>query len=87
MNNIIGTDSPDILDGTDGADFISGLGGADNRFTFVGDTDFGGTAGELHYEFVGANTIISGDTDGDGNAEFAIRVDGNVSFASTDFLL
>jgi len=78
MNNIIGTDSPDILDGTDGAD---------NRFTFLGDTDFGGTAGELRYEFVGANTIISGDTDGDGNAEFAIRVDGNVSFASTDFLL
>lgn len=59
----------------------------DQAFTFVGTAAFTGTAGELRYEQIGANTFISGDTDGDGNADFMIRLDGLNTIQEGDFFL
>jgi serralysin len=41
-------------------------------FTFLGSGAFTGHAGELNYRFVGSKTIISGDQNGDGVADFQI---------------
>ena len=62
-------------------------GGSDDEFTFIGDAAFSGTAGELRFE-QGANyTLVLGDTDGDGVADMAIRLDGQVDLVMTDFVL
>ncbi|MBB3017578.1 Ca2+-binding RTX toxin-like protein [Microvirga lupini] len=45
-------------------------------FTFIGNSGFSGHAGELNYRFIGsgaqAKTIVAGDQNGDGNADFEI---------------
>ena len=56
-------------------------------FTFLGTGAFTGVAGQLRYEQVSGNTFISGDTNGDGVADFMIRVDGVHSLGSDDFIL
>lgn len=53
-----------------------------NAFTFIGKAAFSGTAGELRY----SGTIISGDVDGDGRADFEIDA-GLTRYYSNDFLL
>lgn len=55
---------------------------ANNRFVFIGKDSFSGTAGELRY----AGTIISGDVDGDGVADFQIDA-GLDKYIASDFLL
>jgi Ca2+-binding RTX toxin-like protein len=59
----------------------------DQAFTYLGNGAFTGVAGQLRYEQVGGNTFISGDTNGDGVADFMIRVDGLHSLTSDDFIL
>jgi Ca2+-binding RTX toxin-like protein len=67
-------------------DAISG--GADNAFTFIGTGAFTGVAGQLRFQqFGGSFTLVSGDTNGDGLADFAIRVDGLVTLVAGDFSL
>ncbi len=56
-------------------------------FAFVGSAAFSGVAGELRYEQVGGNTYLSGDTNGDGLADFVIRLDGLHTLQSGDFVL
>ena len=56
-------------------------------FTFIGTAGFSQTAGELRYQFVGGETYISGDTNGDGIADLMIRVQGNVVLTAADFIL
>lgn len=71
-----------------GIDAIAG--GADDAFSFIGVAAFSGVAGQLRYaSFDSSNTstVIEGDTDGDGIADFVIRVDGNFNFNAGDFLL
>lgn len=77
------------------ADFASGdlidVGGIDARtdhagndaFRYIGARAFHDTAGELRY----AGGLVSGDVDGDGTADFAIRVLGAPSLAADDFVL
>ncbi|MBB3978825.1 Ca2+-binding RTX toxin-like protein [Rhizobium azooxidifex] len=60
---------------------------ADNAFVFIGTSGFGKHAGELRYTKSGANTLLSGDTDGDGKADFAILFSGHVGLQKGDFLL
>lgn len=55
---------------------------ADNKFSFIGKAGFSGTAGELRY----SGTIISGDVDGDGVADFQIDA-GLTKYYASDFLL
>jgi serralysin len=61
----------------------------DNRFTFVGTDAFSGNGvgGQLRYEQVRGTTYVSGDVDGDGAADFFIRIDGAHDLVATDFLL
>jgi serralysin len=61
--------------------------GGDQSFSFIGTGAFTHTAGELRYEQVSGNTYVSGDTNGDGIADFMIKVDGLHAFVQTDFVI
>ncbi|QNM82997.1 hypothetical protein H8M03_01125 [Sphingomonas sabuli] len=61
--------------------------GGDQAFAFIGTGAFTNSAGQLRYEQVGSSTYVYGDTNGDGFADFAIRVDGNHDFVTGDFIL
>jgi Ca2+-binding RTX toxin-like protein len=59
----------------------------DQAFSFIGTAEFGKVAGQLRYETIDGNAFVTGDTDGDGIADFAIQLNGITSLAATDFLL
>ena len=63
----------------------------DGTFVFqaVKDTAFTGVAGQLHYLTSGANTLIEGDFNGDGVADFQIELTGNIATLTggTDIIL
>jgi serralysin len=71
------------LDGVD----ASSVAANDQAFAFVGTDAFHGVAGELRYEQISGNTYVQGDTDGDGVADFWIRLDGTHTLSSGDFVL
>ena len=54
---------------------------------FIGTAAFSGTAGEMRYEQVSGQTYIRIDTDGDGAADLAIRIDGLHSLQASDFII
>ncbi|MBT1159334.1 M10 family metallopeptidase C-terminal domain-containing protein [Aminobacter anthyllidis] len=54
----------------------------DQAFSFIGDRQFSGKAGELHL----VNHLLSGDVDGDKVADFGIQVDGSV-LTTVDFVI
>jgi len=56
-------------------------------FTFIKSKDFNHVAGELRFEKSGHNIVVEGDTTGDGNADFAIRVDHLSKIGGGDFVL
>jgi hypothetical protein len=56
-------------------------------FTFLGAGAFTGTAGQLRYEQISGDTFVTGDTNGDGVADFMIRLDGLHTLRSGDFIL
>jgi Ca2+-binding RTX toxin-like protein len=58
----------------------------DQAFAFVGADAFHGVAGELRYEQISGNTYVQGDTDGDGIADFWIRLDGLHALTSGDII-
>ena len=82
-------------------DFVAGLddirlsaidaiaGGADDLFSFIGTTLFGNVAGQLRFEQDAATNLtrIEGDTDGNGTANFTIRLTGLHVLAAGDFFL
>jgi len=61
--------------------------GGDQNFSWIGTAAFTGVAGQLHYLHAGPNTFVEGDTDGDGTADFVIRLDGLHTLAAGDFVL
>lgn len=61
--------------------------GGDQAFAFIGNAAFSSKAGELRYTSNGINTLVQGDTDGDGIADFAIRLDGTIDLTADMFLL
>ena len=61
--------------------------GGNQAFAFIGTGDFTGTAGDLRYEQLSGSTYVSGDTNGDGVADFMIRLDGLHTLGSGDFVL
>ena len=65
----------------------SSLSGGDQAFTFLGTGDFTHSAGELRYEQVNGNTYLSGDTNGDGLADFMIKLDGLHTVNASDLVL
>ena len=62
-------------------------GGGDDAFSFIGTSAFSGTAGELRYFADPDGAFLAGDTDGDGAADFFIRVDGVSDLSQADFVL
>jgi Ca2+-binding RTX toxin-like protein len=60
---------------------------SDQAFSFIGTSSFTGTAGELRYEDISGSTYITGDTDGDGHADFVIKLDGLHALAAADLVL
>ncbi|MGH6735488.1 MAG: M10 family metallopeptidase C-terminal domain-containing protein [Methyloceanibacter sp.] len=57
---------------------------ADNQaFTFVGDADFTNTAGELRF----AAGVLEGDVNGDGTADFRVKIANIGTLDTDDFLL
>ncbi|WP_292960603.1 right-handed parallel beta-helix repeat-containing protein [Novosphingobium sp. UBA1939] len=60
---------------------------ADDPFTFIGTKAFSGKAGELHYEVQDGHAFVSGDVNGDGIADFTIKLLGVTSLAAGDFVL
>ena len=59
----------------------------DQRFHLIGSAGFTGDAGELRYQRVGTTTVLQGDVNGDGKADFSVSFDGAISFVASDFLL
>lgn len=59
----------------------------DNAFTFIGQTGFGGVAGQLRYAVIGGSAHIYGDVNGDKIADFEIVVDGHSTLLASDFML
>jgi Ca2+-binding RTX toxin-like protein len=59
----------------------------DQAFAFIGTGAFSGTAGQLRYKKGTADTIVSGDMNGDGVADFSITFTGLHTFSASDFTL
>jgi Ca2+-binding RTX toxin-like protein len=71
---------------------LSGMDANDNEadeqsFSFIGKRDFSGTAGELRFEMKKNDTFVYGDTDGDGDANFAIELNGRLKLTIDVFNL
>jgi Ca2+-binding RTX toxin-like protein len=59
-----------------------------NAFSFIGTGNFSGTAGQLRAERVGEDTVVQGDVNGDGVADFEIvLVAYTANLQSSDFIL
>lgn len=63
-----------------------GLAG-DQGFQFVGTHSFSGEAGELRVKFGGGNTLLQGDTNGDGAADFSVILQGHHVLDSGSFIV
>lgn len=59
----------------------------DQAFLFIGTSSFHRVAGELRYGVSGADSIVQGDVNGDGVADFSIRVVGVGTLTAADFTL
>ncbi|MBX9455743.1 MAG: hypothetical protein KL863_06775 [Rhizobium sp.] len=55
--------------------------------SFVGGKAFSGEAGELRYSRSGGDTFVSADSNGDGKADFSVKLDGNHDLEKGDFIL
>ncbi len=76
-----------ITDFAQGEDLLD-LSALPGSLTFIGNAAFSSTAGEVRFQQIGgSHTLVSGDTDGDGTADFAIRLDGLVNLVAGDFAL
>jgi len=56
------------------------------QFLEVAGTPFSGIAGQLRFEHVGANTILSADTNGDRLADFQLQLSGHVVLLPSDLV-
>lgn len=59
----------------------------DQAFTLIGSGPFTGQAGELRYDAGGGHTLIAGDINGNGSADFYIRLVGTIGLTAADFVL
>jgi Ca2+-binding RTX toxin-like protein len=89
-----GSEADSITDFEDGTDIID-LGNwdpdiftpGDQAFTFIGTGAFTSTAGQLRYSTGGGMTVVEGDMNGDGSADFEIILTGTFALTAADFVL
>jgi Ca2+-binding RTX toxin-like protein len=67
-------------------DAVGGKNG-DQSFTFIGEASFSGEAGELAVRIGSGSTKVLADINGDGHADFAIRLVGEIALDADDFVL
>lgn len=60
---------------------------ADDAFSFIGSSVFTGVAGQLRATFVGPETWIRMDVNGDGRTDGLVVLTGNIRLTAPDFLL
>ncbi len=81
----------DFVQGSDEIDLVtidaSTLTGGNQAFTFIGAAAFSGVAGQLRAVLSGANTVVTGDVNGDSTADFAIQLNGAYALTAGDFAL
>lgn len=68
-------------------DVIQLTGIIDTAFKFVDTAAFSGVQPELRYEFIGGDTMIYGDSNGDAVTDFALRLTGTITLTADDFIL
>ena len=91
----VGAAARDIVVGfTQGADRIdlltidaNTLAAGDQAFAFIGASAFGGVAGQLRAAASGGITLVEGDINGNGVADFQIELTGMFALAAADFFL
>ena len=76
-----------IMDFVVGEDHIAMWDELNGVFSFIGTSAFSNTAGELRLKVIGSDTLVQGDVDGDGNADFAVLVLNEVNLSADDFWL
>lgn len=59
----------------------------DQGFAFIGSAAFANIAGQLRYTQESGVTLVQGDTNGDGVADFAIALTGTINLTAGDFVL
>lgn len=59
----------------------------DQDFIFIGTQSFHKKAGELRFEKKSGDTIVHGDVNGDGKADFSIVIDASINLKASDFIL
>lgn len=59
----------------------------DQAFKFIGNDDFSGKAGQLRFEKSKDLTVIEGDTNGDGKADFVLHLEGKYTVTADYFEL
>lgn len=62
------------------------VGGSDDAFMFIGTAAFSGAAGEIRIAEVNGLRYLHGDTNGDGQVELVVRIDGDAPIVA-DFIL
>jgi Ca2+-binding RTX toxin-like protein len=83
VRDFVKGDDKMLLSGIDANTLTAG----DQAFAFIDDDAFTGVAGQLRQETQGANTLVTGDINGDGAADFQIGLVGNFNLSSLDFVL
>lgn len=56
-------------------------------FRFIDDDAFSSAAGELRFNSTASATYVTGDVNGDGTADFSIRLAGSIALTAGDFIL
>ncbi|MGO1079696.1 beta strand repeat-containing protein [Inquilinus sp. CA228] len=94
-DSVVGANADRITDFSHAQGDRIDLAGIDARFTVAGDQAFSfigtglftGVAGQLHYWHDAGRTIVSGDVNGNGTADFNITLTGTITLVVGDFVL
>ncbi|NML92614.1 M10 family metallopeptidase [Novosphingobium olei] len=70
-----------------GIDAVKSTTTVNEAFTWIGSAAFSKKAGELSYTVSQGVGLVLGDIDGNGQADFAIRIDGAPALTASDFVL